>query len=245
MKKIKKHLGWIFAAFFFLTTVFSLVTRYPQQKDDDIVVQTDDSTAFGIDVSQYNGDIDWKIVKNQEKHAPIQFVIIRSTMGDDRKDKKFQENWDAAKKEGFIVGAYHYYDPNENSNKQAQNYIKTVDVKKGDIIPILDIEIPSKIQSMKKLRAGLKNWLDVAETHYGVTPMIYTGYAFYRNNLMPYKEFNKYPLWIAAYSEHRRDDTIIKKAAIYQFAEHVRVPGIPENWTDGNDVRYLNNIRIK
>ena len=201
--------------------------------------------AFGIDVSQYNGDIDWVAVKNQEEHAPIEFVIIRSTMGDDRKDKKFQKNWENAREKGFVVGAYHYYDPNENSTLQAENYISTVNLVSGDIIPVLDIEKLSRVQSMDKLRIGLKNWLTIVEEHYGVAPMIYTGCTFYKDNLMNYEEFDGYPLWIAAYSEGRRTDTVVQMAEIHQFSEHVRVDGIPENWTDGNDVRDLEAIMIK
>lgn len=203
-----------------------------------------DHPAFGIDISQYNGDIDFDAVKHQEKHAPIEFIIIRSTMGDDRKDENFQKNWSEAKDYGFIVGTYHYYDPDENSSKQAQNYIETVKLSKGDIIPILDIEKISEVQSMNQLRIGLKNWLDIVEEHYGVKPMIYTGYDYYRKNLKDYG-FDEYPLWIAAYSPEKRNDSIVINAEIHQFAEKVRVPGITENWTDGNDVRCLGDIIIK
>jgi len=84
----------------------------------------------------------------------------------------------------------------------------------------------------------------MVEAHYGVKPMIYTGHSFYKDNLKDHG-FDDYPLWIAAYSESRRNDEIIKNADIYQFSEHVNVPGIPENFTDGNDVRRLSDIVIK
>ena len=79
-----------------------------------------------------------------ESHHPIEYVIIRSTMGDNRKDIRYKENWIGAKKQGFIRGVYHYYDPNENSTKQAHNFIKSVKLKGGDLSPILDIEAFSK-----------------------------------------------------------------------------------------------------
>ena len=63
----------------------------------------EDGFAFGIDVSQYNGKIDWSEVKNQTKTKdPIEFVVIRSTVGVD-KDTRYAQNYKEAKANGFIV----------------------------------------------------------------------------------------------------------------------------------------------
>jgi lysozyme len=51
------------------------------------------------------------------------------------------------------------------------------------------------------LRKGLKNWIDIIETHYGVKPIIYSGEAFYRDVLKADAYFNDYPrVWIANYN---------------------------------------------
>ena len=165
----------------------------------------------------------------------IEFVIIRSSMGDDRKDAKFQSNFREAKARGFMVGAYHYYDPNEKSELQAKNFLETVRLEKGDFIPIVDIENISKVQTMAQLKIGLQKWLDIVEKHYGVRPMIYTGFSFYLTYLAD--EFSEYPLWIAAYTPSKRGHGVVLDSEIHQFTEKVRVSGIKGNKVDGNDIK--------
>ena len=63
-------------------------------------------TAYkGIDVSKWQGEINWSKVKN----AGIQFAMIRASFGwDEYKDKFFEYNYKNAKEVGVAVGAYHY-----------------------------------------------------------------------------------------------------------------------------------------
>ena len=184
---------------------------------------------FGIDISSYQGKIDWKEMRTS--HHPIKFVFIRATMGSDGIDERFKENWNKAKRYNYIRGAYHYYRPNENSTSQFQNFSSNVNIKKGDFIPILDIEKQSKFGT-KNLREGVLNWLKLAERKYGVKPMIYTGLKFYLDNLKGYVD--DYPLWIAAYSGKHR----LRKIdwTFHQFTEKVRVKGI-KSTVDGNDFK--------
>lgn len=183
--------------------------------------------VFGIDVSHYQRRINWS--KMSTSHHPIEFVFIRSTMGIDGKDKRFQENWEKAKEYGYIRGAYHYYRPNEVSTQQFENFKSVVKLESGDFIPILDIEKESKY-GRKRLRKGVLNWLRLAEKEYGVKPMVYTGLKFYQYVLKGH--IDDYPIWIAAYSgKHRVKNT---DWTFHQFTEHVRVKGI-KTTVDGND----------
>jgi len=106
---------------------------------------------FGLDVSHYQGRINWKRVSTS-KH-PIKYVFIRSTMGINGKDKQFLYNWRKAKDFGYIRGAYHYYRPNENPESQFLNYKKMVRLSKGDFIPILDVEQMGR-KVKKKIETG-------------------------------------------------------------------------------------------
>lgn len=176
--------------------------------------------AYGIDVSHYQGTIDWAKVRANEA-IPLQFAFIRATVGEDR-DSEFKANWDGAKANGFLRGAYHYYRPDENSAKQADNFIKRVKISKGDLPPVLDIEkIPNK-QSMDSLRSGLKRWLDKVEKHYGMKPIIYSGESFYTDFLR--EEFEGYKLWIANYSFF--EDEIRKEWQLWQFTDKGTLEGI-------------------
>ncbi|WP_395092318.1 glycoside hydrolase family 25 protein [Vaginella massiliensis] len=154
--------------------------------------------VFGIDISQYQGEIQWRKVNKINNQFPINFVIIRATMGSDGKDEKFDRNWKLSKKQGFTRGVYHYYRPNENSNLQILNFISKVELEAGDLPPVLDIEERPTTQSMDSLRSGLKKWLTAIEDYYGVRPIIYSSDNYYKHFLE--KEFSDYPRWIANYN---------------------------------------------
>jgi lysozyme len=196
----------------------------------NITLDRKSEIAFGIDISQYQGGIEWDKVGT---HHPIEFVIVRATMGKNRKDTHFDRNFQKAKDKGLMVGAYHYYDPNQHSLRQAKNYCDNVSLKKGDFVPIVDIERVSRIQSMDRLRLGLQRYLDVIEDHYGCKPVIYTGLSYWETYLK--EDFSEYPLWVAAYSSKRRQESQ-QTSLIHQFSEKVSVMGIIENTVDGNDI---------
>lgn len=185
-------------------------------------------------MSNCQGNIDWYKLANQ-KNYKLKFAVIRSTMGDNRTDDKFVRNITQAKKEGLIVGSYHYYDPNENSSLQAENYLKNSRQDDCDIIPVLDIERFSNIQPTKRLLIGVKNWLNTVEKKTGHKPMIYTKLSFYKDNFANKKEFKDYPRWIAAYSDNRVDDPHVVNAHIHQFSEKLWIKGIKKSdRIDGN-----------
>ena len=75
---------------------------------------------FGFDVSHYQHDIDWKAIDSLYHKFPVDYVFIRSTMGIDGVDLKFDYNWRKAKSRLLVRGAYHYYRPDENSTVQAK-----------------------------------------------------------------------------------------------------------------------------
>ena len=198
--------------------------------------------VFGIDVSKYQGEIDWSQVGT---HHPIEFVFIRATMGNNGKDAFFKRNWKGARDEGFIRGAYHYYRPNENSTEQFENFASMVKLKSGDFVPVLDIEEEGDF-GRENLRMGVLNWLLLAEEEYGVKPIIYTSLNFYKSILRGYVD--EYPLWIAAYSGGKAR---VKNLpwTFHQFLDNVRVNGITENRVDGNDfngsISELDSFRVK
>jgi len=180
--------------------------------------------AIGIDVSQFQGTIDWEQAKAVDDGLPLTFVFVRATAGNDKKDHQFDTNWQKAKEHNFIRGAYHYYRPNENSIEQATNFIKTVALNKGDLPPVLDIEQLPKDQSMDSLKKGLKRWLDRVEAHYGIRPIIYSGEKYYTDFLK--KEFSDYTFWVANYNDWV--GTIKEDWAFWQFTEKAAIPGISE-----------------
>lgn len=177
---------------------------------------------LGIDMSHYQDRIDWSKVELHIKNRPVSYIILRATMGDN-KDKLFENYWREVSKLPVKKGAYHYYRPNENSTKQAENYIQNVTLNPGDFPPILDIERHSTIQSRERLRDGIRNWLQIIETHYGVKPILYTGDSYFQHVFLG-KGFEDYPLWIANYNNVRSPTS--DYWVMWQFSEKGTLPGI-------------------
>ncbi|MCI0922078.1 glycoside hydrolase family 25 protein [Sphingobacterium rhinopitheci] len=181
-----------------------------------------DDKVFGIDVSQYQDKIIWQNVHTINERFVIDFVFVRATMGEQNVDKRFKENWEGVKEINKLRGAYHYFRPNENSTKQANNFIRVVKLNPGDLPPVLDIEEHPRNQSMENLKIGLKRWLTLIERHYKVKPILYSGDKYYTDFLE--KEFSDYPLWIANYNFWTEDPK--EHWDFWQFSEKGSVKGI-------------------
>ena len=186
------------------------------------VLEKHEGKSIGLDVSEYQEKISWSYVDTLEQKYPLDFVFIRATVGKDRVDHRFKRNWLGAKDNKMIRGAYHYYRPNENSIEQAELFIQTVRLQKGDLPPVLDIEKLPRNQSIDSLKVGLKRWLNKVEAHYKVKPIIYTGEKYYDDFLK--EEFSDYLFWIANYNFYREE--IDGDWLFWQFTEKAKVPGI-------------------
>ena len=180
--------------------------------------------VHGIDISHYQGDIDWKMLEQtRQGRFPVKFIFMKATEGGDYADDKFLANFDSARTHGFIRGAYHFYNPQTDAGKQADFFIRSVKLESGDLPPVLDIE--KKGRDVKKLQQDLKIWLRKVEEHYGVKPIIYASYKFktkYLNDSL----FNTYPYWIAHYYVDS-----VQYQGEWKFWQHTDVgtlPGIEE-----------------
>ena len=180
--------------------------------------------VHGIDVSHYQGDINWKMLEQtRQGKFPIQFIFMKATEGGDYADDRFAANFDSARVHGFVRGAYHFYNPKTDANKQADFFIQSVKLEAGDLPPVLDIE--KKGKDMKKLQADLKVWLRKVENHYGVKPIIYASYKF-KTRYLNDSVFNTYPYWIAHYYVDS-----VRYEGDWKFWQHTDVgtlPGIDE-----------------
>ena len=180
--------------------------------------------VHGIDISHYQGEINWKMLaRTRQGQFPVHFVFMKATEGGDYPDDRFVANFDSARVHGFIRGAYHFYNPKTDANKQADFFISSVKLEPGDLPPVLDIE--KKGKDIKKLQADLKVWLRRVEAHYGVKPIIYASYKF-KTRYLNDSVFNTYPYWIAHYYVDS-----VRYEGDWKFWQHTDVgtlPGIEE-----------------
>jgi lysozyme len=226
--KIVLIIAAIIAVCVFYSDIFDLFKPIVQkiEKYSNLKKNLKDYTVFGIDVSEYQSDINWE--KLCEEDRP-DFIIIRATAGKDRLDKNFIKNWKSAKDNTVIRGAYHYYRPDEKSSEQAEFFIKNVIIETGDLPPILDIEKYSRVQSLTSLKTGLLNWLTIVEEHYGITPILYTYNKFYTSAIADDSRFSKYPVWIAWYNTKGNPSDIVKDWVFWQFTDKGSIKGIQGN----------------
>lgn len=177
----------------------------------------------GIDVSRYQQTINWKEVAEMEDNGiKIGFAFIKATEGVGNVDPQFRRNWLKAEEEGISKGAYHFFIPGKKPEKQADNFMEIVTLKKGDLPPVLDIEIGRRL-SIPQMQKEVKIWLTAVEKKYGMKPIIYTNIDFYQKYFQ--EGFEEYPLWIAHYLQPEKP-RITNKWIFWQHSENGRVNGI-------------------
>lgn len=172
-------------------------------------------SIHGIDVSYAQGKIDWQRVKAMEEDGvKINFAFIKATEGLLTVDPYFQRNWREAAKTGILCGAYHFFRPEKDGKLQARFFLQNVNIEKGDLPPVVDVE---KLygKSPTKMRHELYAFLTHIEQKTQVRPVIYSGLSFYRDYLKGH--FDDYPLWIAHYY---RPELLPGNAIYWKFWQH-------------------------
>lgn len=147
----------------------------------------------GIDVSRYQGEIDWSRVMEGNQ---ISYVYLKATEGETLLDRTYKKNLAEARRVGLRVGSYHFYRPNSNWKRQLRNLVKHVRVSEQQLVPIIDIEVRGRVSAERFIR-DLKRFVVEVEKHYGCKPMLYTYQNFYNKHLVGH--FESYPLMIARY----------------------------------------------
>lgn len=178
---------------------------------------------YGIDVSKYQGVINWNSVKKMDVESiKINFAFIKATQGLTSMDPKYFRNVLRARMADIPCGSYHFFLTYRDARAQANNFVRVASVKKGDLPPVVDIEEEKNIPP-KKIREGLLTWLKLIENKYNVKPIIYTNAGFYKRNLAGY--FDDYPLWVAHYREGDSPDTD-RPWQFWQLSETAHINGI-------------------
>ncbi len=155
--------------------------------------------VHGIDVSRYQDRVDWERVKNMRVgDIRIMFAFIKATEGSWMKDRWFDYNWENARKEGIIRGAYHYFLPDVSPKAQAAHFARTVRLRSGDLPPVVDVE-ETRGMTKAQIQKFTKDFLLLLEKKSGVKPIVYTNRDFYKNHFANEADFKPYCFWIAHY----------------------------------------------
>ncbi|MWB99833.1 GH25 family lysozyme [Agromyces seonyuensis] len=147
----------------------------------------------GVDVSSYQGEIDWPVLAAQD----LDFAWIKATEGSGTIDSRFAANWADARETDLLVGAYHFLSFDSPAETQAANIIATVP-DEGTLPITVDVECYADYctdpADAGQVRGILTPLLDLLEAHYGVPPVLYaTGDAYERYLAGGYPDN---PIWI-------------------------------------------------
>jgi lysozyme len=196
------------------------------KKPHPAVARAHNMPIQGIDVSRWQGRIDWASVAAAGK----QFAFIKATEGGDHVDPRFLENWYGAKQAGMVRGAYHFVYWCRPAADQARWFKQNVPNDPGALPPVLDVEwnndsksCPQKVDKARAL-SMIRHMLHEMERHTGKRPIIYTDINFHNDILEG--ELEEYPHWIrstAAEPHVRYGD---RKWTMWQYTTTGRVPGI-------------------
>lgn len=164
--------------------------------DVGLRVCADGATTKGIDVSKWQGTIDWPRVKADGVH----YAFVRLSDGANTRDSKFAANWAGAKAAGVIRGAYQFFRPAQSVTAQADMMIAAIgSYQPGDLPPVIDVEDDGGL-APAALAARVRQWVDRVSGALGVTPIVYTGKFFWRDEVGGPASFAGNPLWLAQYT---------------------------------------------
>lgn len=190
----------------------------------------EDYAIHGIDISKYQGDIDWV----EARRGGVKFAWIKATEGGDHLDHRFMDNWNGAKAAGVPRGAYHFYYFCRPVNEQVSWVIENVPVDPNALPLVLDMEwnAHSKTCRIRPPRAeivrDMQYFLTEIEKHYGKRPVIYSSVDFHRDRMVG--AFKSYDFWLRSVASYPnriytdRDDWVF-----WQYTAEGRIPGIDGN----------------
>lgn len=191
--------------------------------------QPADYPVHGIDVSYYQGEIDWDGVRR----SGTAFAYIKATEGGDHIDSAFRRNWDAAAAAGVPRGAYHFWYFCRPVQDQIAWFMLNVPVDPNALPPVLDMEWNNESKTCRtrpprdQLLAEIRTFMTEIERFYGKRPVIYTSVDFHRDILAG--ELDDHLFWLRSVAGHPQTRYGDRRWTFWQYTAEGRVGGISGN----------------
>lgn len=183
----------------------------------------------GIDVSAFQGTINWAAVKQ----AGVDFAILKIIRKDLNKDKQFEANWSGATDNHVIVQGVYNYTYATTVAKARTDAQKVLQILNGRKVMVwLDVED----ECLKNLKGTLVNIINAygeVIQQAGLRFGVYTGQFYYNTYIKPYGEIH-YPFWLARYGKNTGEMDLKYKPTLFgmigwQYTSKGRVNGIQGN----------------
>lgn len=176
----------------------------------------------GVDVSSYQGEIDWQVLSSQN----ISFAFVKATEGSTYVDPCFEYNYSQAQKTHLRIGAYHFFSFDSSGKTQAENFIANVPLIENMLPPVVDLEFYAEYKKnapeAENVRNQLDDLLEQLEEHYSLKPIIYATQKSYSMYLSD--NYGEYDIWIRnVISSPSLDDR--RNWTFWQFTNRERLDG--------------------
>lgn len=175
----------------------------------------------GVDVSSYQGTIDWETLASQQ----ISFAFIKATEGSSLVDARFERNWTDASATGLRIGAYHFFSFESSGEAQADLFCRTVAPVDRMLPPVIDVEYYGAFRiekdiSLPDVIAELRGLIDRLTAAYGMKPIIYASIETYDTIIR--ERFSDCDLWIRSVYGGVRSDI---DWTFWQYSDRHRLQG--------------------
>lgn len=168
-----------------------------------------------IDVSAYQGTIDWEAVYD----SGVKQAYVKATEGTAYLDPHRVLNAENARKAGLKVGFYHFAHPSNSPVEEATHFVRNAPHKPGDLPPALDLEI-TEGHDWPFLNDWKAQFMAVVDAEIGAPHgTVFYSYFYFLKSMVLYPDR---PVWGAAYGTF----TPPESWAIWQYSPTGRVPGV-------------------
>jgi lysozyme len=191
-------------------------------------------TVPGIDVSHWNGAIDWALVAD----AGVRWAYAKATESTSYSDPTFETHWAGMKRAGVLRGAYHFFHPDVDGRTQAAAFLAAVgELEPGDLPPMLDWESTTSV-SGAAAASRAQDFIDEVRAATGRTTLVYTSPGLWARFGIP-TSFDAQPLWVAHYLYCTSGPGCCPTVpsgwtgwAAWQWSDQGRIAGIPDSEVD-------------
>jgi GH25 family lysozyme M1 (1,4-beta-N-acetylmuramidase) len=183
------------------------------------------TTVEGIDVSHYQGSINWTAVKNSGRR----FAFVKASEGTTYQDPWFRTNWQNMGYNRVVRGAYHFGHPGYSPFDQVNNFVSVAHPKTGDLQLTLDLEVTDG-RTPAQVWLWVRQFMKYQRYITGRPGIIYTGYYFWRDNVGNPPNNLNCPLWIAYWgSGNPPIPPAWSTWSFWQYSSTGSVPGVNGN----------------
>jgi lysozyme len=153
--------------------ILNLRSEHQKAKFSDY--ESPEDEIWGVDISHHQTGINWNEIGDNKPY----FVFLKSTEGTSHIDTKHRAYKKKFNNFSIPSGSYHFFSYSTSGLAQAKHFLKNTEIKRGDLIPVLDVEFKNKMPNKSEIRSNINEFIKHIKEEVGVSPIIYCECDFY------------------------------------------------------------------